>query len=193
VTDSKAPDKIRVVRPYASEEEYIQGDFAWIGRSWIVLPNAAARPVGELLRFEVVLSNGAPVIRGEGSVLGHNAPGGPRPAGLEVKLNRFDARSKTILDRVHALRVAVARSGERSLPPRPKGLPAGASMVPAVSQVSVAPPIRIEVSMPDPMRRPKRKIAPPPNREEILDRLRERAKALASRGGFDYKRAKETR
>jgi hypothetical protein len=36
------------------------------------------------------------------------------------------------------------------------------------------------------------KIAPPPNRDEILDRLRERARHLAAKGALPVKRSKET-
>jgi hypothetical protein len=201
VTESKAPAKFRVVRPYATEDDYIRGDFAWIGRTWIILPNIPARDAGELVRFEVVLTSGAPVIRGEGNVIGYNPPGGPRPAGLEVKLSRFDARSKAILDRVHAHRLAITRTGERSLAPRVPGGPSdrgptGASRAPMVVSMpplgASIPPVNRGMSS-APREGPKRAIVAPPNREEMLERLRERAKALASRGGFDYKRAKEMR
>jgi hypothetical protein len=196
VTESKAPTKFRVVRPYATEDDYIRGDFAWIGRAWIILPNVPARPAGELVRFEVVLSSGAPVIRGEGNVVGHHPPGGPRPAGLEVKLSRFDARSKAILDRVHAHRLAITRTGVAIRPlGASDGGPTVVSMPPVVG--SVAPvasmPPRDPTTSSSPRSGPKRAIVAPPNREEILERLRERAKALASRGGFDYKRAREMR
>ena len=115
---------------------------------------------------------------------------------MEVKLSRFDARSKTILNRVHAHRLAITRTGVAI---RPLGGPSdggpAVSMPPVVGSiaplVSVAPGTRARA--PARVRAPSGRSWHPPNREEILGRLRERAKALASRGGFDYKRAKEMR
>src|SRR5262245_50952525 len=106
---------IRITRPYGSENEFIEGDFGWVGRTTLILPGGPARAAGELVRFEVVLTTGAPVLRGEGHVVAHHMPGGPRPAGLEVRYTRVDARSKIILDRVRARRTGVSQAGPMSV------------------------------------------------------------------------------
>jgi hypothetical protein len=183
------PATLRITRPYGSENEFIEGDFAWVGRTSIVLPNGPARPAGELIRFEVVLSTGAPVFRGEGHVIAHYPPGGGKPPGLEVRFTRIDARSKLVLDRVRERRVGSSRVSEGGAVAQPSA---------STSTAIAAPPPRVslpKVPVVAPSERsgvrlasPGRKIAPPPNRDEILARLRVRAQQLAERGGFSFKK-----
>jgi hypothetical protein len=199
---------IRVTRPYASDKEFIDADFGWVGRTTLILPGGPARPTGELVRFEVVLANGAPVLRGEGHVVGHNPPGSARPPGLEVRFTRVDAKSKTILDRVHERRRSLS-----SVNMTASLLPGTASLLPAVAVVSMLPTTgsmlpRNEATAPvspealpvlkAPTDTPSERsgvhlkrpgpVAPPANRDEILERLRERARALAAAGGLAYKK-----
>jgi hypothetical protein len=224
LADPRPPITIRITRPYGSENEFIDGDFAWIGRTTIVLPHSPARNAGEVVRFEVVLTSGSPVFRGEGSVVAHYPPGGGKPPGLEVRFTRIDARSKLILDKVRDRRTALSRSGEVPAAPAP---PAPAPLV-AVAAPAVAPPLvaappfaaAVPVALPpsppaeEPglpvvvsahphIQPPARalserrvvertsslsKVAAPPNRDEILERLRSRAKHLAENGGYMFKR-----
>ncbi|HMI86118.1 MAG TPA: hypothetical protein VK550_18615 [Polyangiaceae bacterium] len=190
-------------RPWASEKEFIDADLAYLGRTAILLPNAPAREPGELIRFEIVLSTGAPVFRGEGHVVAHHAPGGAKPPGLEVRFTRIDARSKLLLDRVRERRTALVRSG--SIPP-----PALVSHAPPPGSLSLGPPPLILSQLPGPrpdagslrittarsaeteaaIRRAKERgpVAPPSNREEMLARLRERAKRLTASSGWSLKK-----
>jgi hypothetical protein len=180
VADQRSPVTIRITRPYGSENEFIDGDFAWIGRTTIVLANTPARKAGEIIRFEIVLTSGSPVFRGEGSVVGYYPPGGGKPPGLEVRFTRIDARSKLVLDKVRERRTALSRSGE--LPAAP------ASLAPAPPQ-AIQPPARAASERRVVQRTsPHSKVAAPPNRDEILERLRSRAKHLAEHGGFSFKR-----
>jgi hypothetical protein len=128
----RPPPTVRITRPWGSEKEFIDGDLAYLGRTAILLPDAPAREPGELIRFEIVLSTGTPIFRGEGHVVAHYPPGGAKPAGLEVRFTRIDARSKLILDRVRERRTALVRSG--SMPP-----PALVSQAPP-SGLSLGPP-----------------------------------------------------
>jgi hypothetical protein len=199
----RPPPTIRITRPWASEKEFIEGDLAYLGRTGVLLPNAPAREPGELIRFEIVLSTGAPVFRGEGHVVLYHAPGGAKPPGLEVRFTRIDARSKLVLDRVRERRTALVRSG--SMPP-----PALVSQAPPGS-MSLGPPPLIMSQAPPPggdtgsfriiaVRSPETEsailrakargpIPPPPNREEMLERLRERAKRITASGGWYFKKA----
>jgi hypothetical protein len=200
----RPPPTLRITRPWASEKEFIDGDLACLGRTAIVLPNAPAREPGELIRFEIVLSTGTAVFRGEGHVVAHHAPGGAKPAGLEVRFTRIDARSKLVLDRVRERRTALVRSG--SMPP-----PAFVSQAPPPGTLSMGPPPLIMSQAPAPrfgggsprittarsaeteasILRAKGRgpVPPPPNREEILARLRERAKRLTASSGWILKKA----
>jgi hypothetical protein len=195
----RPPPTVRITRPWTSEKEFIDGDLAYLGRTAILLPNAPAREAGELIRFEIVLSTGVAVFRGEGHVVVHHPPGGPKPPGLEVRFTRIDARSKLLLDRVRERRTALVRSGSMPPPalvshaPPPMTL----SLGPPPLIMSQAPPTRLDPGLPPAATvrsaeteaaivRAKERgpLPPPPNREEILSRLRERAKRLtASRGG----------
>jgi outer membrane biosynthesis protein TonB len=202
---------MRLSRPYGTEDELIEGDFASIGRPWIILPNVPVLPVGEVVRFEVLLSNGAPAIRGEGVVVAYHAPGaGPKPPGLEVKFTRMDARTKTIIERVHARRLALGRSASRpppvdSTPPPVEAAPATPETTPTPPEAAPAtpettptppeaapatpettptppeaapPPVEAAPTAPDAAPSPVREIAAPSNRDELLERLRERARNL---------------
>jgi hypothetical protein len=198
----RPPATIRINRPYGSEKEFVDGDFAWLGRTTIVLPNSPARQAGELIRFELVLTSGAPVFRGEGHVVAHHPPGGPKPPGLEVRFTRIDARSKLILDRVRERRIALSRPGERpNLSQAPSPIPTTSLQPEAgVAQAqTIGSPTEMEPLLPvlkPPVERasdvrptgPRPKIEPPPNRDEILERLRARAKRLALAGGLAFKK-----
>lgn len=184
-----SPVTIRITRPYGSDNEFIDGDFAWIGRSTIILPHSPARNTGEIIRFEVVLTSGAPVFRGEGSVVAHHPPGGAKPPGLEVRFTRIDARSKLILDKVRERRANFARTSELTaieVRPMTDDLP---MLAVAAPPQQMQPPTRAasERRVVEPVS-PATKVAAPPNRDEILERLRERAKRLADNGGLSFKR-----
>jgi hypothetical protein len=198
----RPPPTIRITRPWGSEKEFIEGDLAFLGRTAILLPNAAAREPGELIRFEIVLSTGTPVFRGEGHVVAHHAAGGAKPQGLEVRFTRIDASSKLILDRVRERRTALVRSG--SMPP-----PALVSQAPPMGFSQPPPPVILS-QMPAPPRgfetshsvlprssatearvqqaKDRGPVPAPPNREEILQRLRERAQRITASGGWAIKK-----
>jgi hypothetical protein len=202
VPENRPPPTIRITRPWASEKEFIEGDLAFLGRTAILLPNAPAREPGELIRFEIVLSTGAPVIRGEGQVVAHHPVGGAKPAGLEVRFTRIDARSKLVLDRARERRTALIRSG--SIPP-----PALVSQAPPAGPSSQPPPVimshaPLSLSGISSARssigrstqtealiaraRAKGPVPAPTDRDELLARLRERGKRLAASGSSAFKK-----
>ena len=69
------PVAIRITRPYASEDEYLDEELDTLTRTSITLLGVPPRPQGVVLRFELVLSSGQVLARGEGRVIGfkHNA------------------------------------------------------------------------------------------------------------------------
>ena len=201
---NRPPTTLRITRPWATEKEFVEGDIAYLGRTAILLPGAPAREPGTLIRFEIVLAGGQPVFRGEGNVVAHHLPGGAKPPGLEVRFTRIDARSKLILDRVRERRTSLTRQG--SLPPPalvsqgppagsvPPGSPSLMSLpAPSLSSMGMAA-VGSVMSMPAPSAAEIRgargtgPIAPPPNRDEILAKLRERAKKLEAEGGYAFKK-----
>jgi hypothetical protein len=199
---------IRITRPYANEEEYLDEELETLTRTSITLLGAQPRPQGIVLRFELVLTSGHVLARGEGRVVGfkHNAHEGL--GGLTLRFTRLDSRTKTLIDKAAALREQ-RRPSTRPLPetvgtpvaaeqapaeqaPKASLTPAAASIAPAPAAASIAPaPARSPIPPPLPPRgrsvegsrgspRP-----PPPSshpspveRETLLERLRARAKAL---------------
>ncbi len=97
------PIGMRIPRPYATEEEFIQGDGLAIGRMGMILIGAPARPPGIVVRFELLLKGGEPVFRGEGKVVAHRVHANGRQ-GLEVRFTRLDKHSKALVEKVLALR-----------------------------------------------------------------------------------------
>lgn len=99
VSDDK-PIGVRVQRPYATREEYLEAEADLLGRSHVTLLGAKPRAAGTLLRFEVVLDTGEPVIRAEGRVVEMRQIRSEQ--GLHVKLTRIDNRTKLTLDEATA-------------------------------------------------------------------------------------------
>lgn len=131
------PVGIRVPRPYETEEEFIRGDGLAIGRLGMILIGAPKRPPGITIRFEVLLSGGEPVFRGEGRVVAHRVHSNGRE-GLEIRFTRLDSRSKALVEQVLDMRKTGALT-PASMPPPPLARPKPESKIPA------NPPARIAV------------------------------------------------
>ena len=102
MSDARPPG-IRIQRPYSTEDEFVRGDGLAIGRLGMILLGAPERPIGGSIRFEIVLSSGEPVFRGEGRIIAYRSHNNGRD-GLEVRFTRLDSRSKAIIDRVLNMR-----------------------------------------------------------------------------------------
>jgi hypothetical protein len=103
---------MRILRPYSTEEEFVRGDGLTIGRMGMILIGAPPRPPGIIIRFEIVLSDGQPVFRGEGKVVAHRVHANGRK-GLEVRFTRLDSRSKAVIEKALELR----KTGELTASP----------------------------------------------------------------------------
>ena len=202
-----APVAIRITRPYASEDEYLDEELDTLTRTSITLLGVQPRPQGVVLRFELVLSSGQVLARGEGRVIGFKQNAHEGLGGLTLRFTRLDSRTKALVDKAAALREQRRPStrphdtlpGPSGLAPaRPDGdAHAGRGPIAAPpeepSDPSLMAPIAIasEPSLPD--------IRPPPaatpvearpatagpestpsqvDREALLDRLRARSRRL---------------
>ncbi|MGO9833665.1 MAG: hypothetical protein ACLP1X_05570 [Polyangiaceae bacterium] len=187
--DPRPPVAIRITRPYATEDEYLEQELDLLSRTGITLVGAQPRPQGVVLRFELVLSAGQVLLRGEGRVVGFKPSAHQGTGGLSLRFTRIDARSKALLDKAAALRERRRPSTRpvRSEPP-PKGDPTPISKVdkpvappsqgvPAESALAPTPadkaaPIQVvRVATTE-------AVAPPFERDALLDKLRARATAL---------------
>jgi hypothetical protein len=99
-----APSAIRITRPYASEEDYLDRELETLTRASITLLGAQSRPQGVVLRFELALSSGLVLMRGEGRVVAFKANAFEGLGGLTLRFTRLDTRSKALVDRAAALR-----------------------------------------------------------------------------------------
>jgi hypothetical protein len=195
--DPRPPVAIRVTRPYANEDEFLQKELETVTKTSIVLLGAQSRPQGVVLRFELALTSGAALVRGEGRVVSFRERALGDLPGLTLRFTRLDSRSKALVDRAATMREARARIS--SLPPAPPAPPE-----PPPSPPRQAPPaVRTEPAPKAPANEPRKRskrptpqdearggdrgrvTAPlnltspvPANRDELLGRLRERARSL---------------
>jgi hypothetical protein len=192
-----SPVVVHVVRPYASEQEFLNAEAWSIEAKSMLLIEAEELPFDTAVLFDVALSDGHKPIRAEGRVVGMVAPQGNRPGGLRVRFKRFGAATKAFIER--------AVKAERASSPSQAGIdeaaagqaePDRASMpevrasmtdlerisLPEVSPAilerepaAVSPPSQREPSGVRP--RVHGPVAPPVNRDELLERLRHRRRA----------------
>jgi hypothetical protein len=205
--DPRPPVAIRITRPYASEDEYLEQELDLLSRTGITLVGAQPRPQGVVLRFELVLAAGHVLLRGEGRVVGFKPSAHRGVGGLTLRFTRIDARSKALLDKAAALREQ-RRPSNRPVRSQP---PPNAELAPSsqLDKLSTPAPLSVaseSASQPAPRDRaaeeapseakPVRRgmvglVAPPGDRDALLDRLRARARALdptAVRGILEQRR-----
>jgi hypothetical protein len=132
----RAPVAIRVMRPYSSEDAFLEHELETLTRTSIVLVGAQSRPQGVVLRFEVVLENGTSVLRGEGRVVGHKANAFGESAGLTLRFTRLDTRSKALIDRAAMMRDEKTRAALGSAAPASPSKPP-APIHPAQNKIPV--------------------------------------------------------
>jgi hypothetical protein len=142
----------------------------------VTLIGAQPRAEGVVLRFELALSTGQVLVRGEGRVVGFKPGTEPGTGGLSLRVTRLDVRSKALVDKAAALREQRRPSLRPPLPPL------GSRPPPPPVRTSTPPPPRARVSYvprpPEPPPSETRFLRRPADRDGLLDRLRARAKAL---------------
>lgn len=145
---------VRIVRPYETEEAFLESELETVGKTSVILIGAHSRPTGVILRFEVSLASGVTVLRGEGRVLAHKESAFRGQPGLALRFTRLDPKSKALVDRAAAMREArLARDGAVRMvaPPPPSSSSPIASVPPPSSSsplASVPPPASIASARP---------------------------------------------
>ena len=123
--DAKTPVAIRITRPYDNEDAFLARELDTVTKTSIVLLGAQPRPQGVVLRFELALATGVPLVRGEGRVVAYKERAFEDSPGLTLRFTRLDSRSKALVDKAAAMRDARSRPSQTPVPP-------SASMPPAV-------------------------------------------------------------
>lgn len=187
------PFTLRIVRPYASRDEFLQSDCWTVERTEMLLVGVEGVSQGAHVNFEIVLENREVVVRGEGRALELIEPREGRPGGVRIRFKQLDSASKSTLRK--ALEIQKRQVAEKATPP-PIAEPAPVVPGPETAPVAAAPetqsptasartPLPLEepaVAQPEPEResgvhhRVAGRIPTPENREALLDRLRERAR-----------------
>jgi hypothetical protein len=184
-----SPIVIHVLRPYANEEEYLASErFSIDSKSMLLIdqpPLAAETPIV----FDIQLQNGQKPIRAEAKVIGPVAATSDKPGGLRVRFKRFGAATKAFIDRAIA-----GREPAPLLEPTPQAAPrvsirSAPSLVPALEaqgptvalpDLAKAPASTAERGESSGIhRRPVVPVAAPVNREELLAKLRTRARSVS--------------
>ncbi|HVW24011.1 MAG TPA: hypothetical protein VHC69_01505 [Polyangiaceae bacterium] len=222
------PD-LHIQRPYATLEEYLEGDFWTVDRKEMFLIGAPSFDVGVAVKFTIELDDGTAVVTGEGRVVEYTAPSDEYPGGLKVRFRQLDAEAKAVLKRALELRrkayqaAMEAAAAEGGNPPNGEAaapnagesarsqadasnaaapataLPPTAAVLPnppaifatAAPTASIGPDLLASVAPgrpPSTLAAPPKPragerhranvVSPPPNRDALLGRLRERARSL---------------
>src|SRR5262249_36384370 len=98
---------LRVRLPFGSEEEFVAEYGSHVGKDGFFLATRAPKEVGSRLLFDLVLSGGESVLRGEGMVVRTHA--GDRP-GMTIRFLRLDAAGPALVERIVAARGPAAVS-----------------------------------------------------------------------------------
>lgn len=183
------PLVVHVVRPYATEQEYLQEEAWSIDARSMLLVDVEPLPADTAVLFDIALADGHKPIRAEGRVVGAVAPDGARPGGLRIRFKRFGAATKAFIERAVKLKTAQgeperARQVGAERPSAPEGERVSLVEIERLSAVDLEPPSPAAAPVappPEPesgvtSRRPAL-VAAPPNRDELLARLRSRQKA----------------
>jgi hypothetical protein len=197
--DPRPPVAIRITRPYATEDEFLDKELDTLTRTTVVLIGAQSRPQGVVLRFEVALSSGQVLVRGEGRVVGFKPNAYDGQAGLTLRFTRLDTRSKALVDRASSLReerkpstrppkpLEAARTSSNPPPPpvKPPPLPAPPHLATPTPTSTPTSTSITDAHAPDLVPAPAPALAhvapapaPDPGRDSLLERLRARAAAL---------------
>jgi hypothetical protein len=113
------PIVIRILRPYANEEEYLANERFSIDSKSMLLIDQPPLAVGASIIFEIQLQNGQRPIRAEAKVAGHVAPTNGMPGGLRVRFKRFGVATKAFIDRAIAAAAAPPAVAQESAPISP--------------------------------------------------------------------------
>jgi hypothetical protein len=181
VADSLPPVAVRVARPYATEDELLENELETLTRTSITLVGAQPRPQGLVLRFELVLSSGQVLVRGEGRVVGYKPNVHYGMGGLTLRFTRLDTRSKALVDRAAALR---DRRRPSATPPLADTAETeGRPRLESIPEVQPDSDVELEAatgSSPTAIAADEgpRALPKSPDRDALLERLRERSKAL---------------
>jgi len=175
------PVVLHVTRPYADVDAYLTHE-AWTidARSMLLIDHPELARDTNIV-FDVTLADGSRPIRAEARVLGRLEPARGKPGGLRVRFKRYGASTKAFIERAVAL--MAASTPQSSIPPQPPlVLELGSANDAGAGERAPAPDAPVPPGAPGAFSPPFTQVpasahpaSAPPDREELLGRLRARA------------------
>jgi molecular chaperone DnaK len=130
---------LRIRLPFTSEEQFVERYGANVDRQSLFIATRSTKPEGTAISFELVLQDGARLMRGEGVVSQVNVSEAPGQSGMRVRFTRLEARTKTLVDQIAAAREAKELKPQPSPVPPPAPEPIIAEVPPAPAPAPSAP------------------------------------------------------
>ena len=94
----KVPLRVRL--PFTTQQEFVERYGANVTRGGIFIATRSGKPEGTPLTFELVLQDGARLMRGEGVVHKLVVDEQPGKAGMLVRFTRIDAATRALIDQI---------------------------------------------------------------------------------------------
>lgn len=167
------PKVFRIVRPYQTQVEFIAAESWAIQKDGIIVVGEPELPLGTLVRCEIALASGLQLIRVEGEVEGYAPAKGSRPGGPKLRVRRVTPSSKEFI-------LTVLRARRASLRPIAGGSEGESKPVEVIVAAEagiLAPPPATSEARKALSNRPVSEFVRPPNRDALLEQLRERARS----------------
>jgi hypothetical protein len=198
---------LRITRPYPSLDAYLEGDAWTVERSDMLLIGIDGIAPGTPIEFEIVLSSGDTVVKGEGRAVETVPARGGRPGGLKVRFKKLEGSSKATLKRALEMQKRGPRIEETKSAPEAAPAPAPVDEVKSAPAAAPAPAPMVNAAPPatpgdeTPRSEPRKAktetsrttaepsgvrhravgpVAAPTNRDELLARLRGRRGGAAA-------------
>ncbi len=96
------PAQLRVRLPFATEAELAEGFGGHLSRTGVFVPTESPRPVGSWIAFEICLSTGEVVLRGDATVARSQRAAPGLRAGMALRFLGVDGESRERLERICA-------------------------------------------------------------------------------------------
>ncbi len=121
----RAPIGLLLKLSYGSLDEFVEKFASNVSRGGLFIRTRDPKPVGTTLSFELRLTSGDPVLKGQGVVrwvqLENPTASPPTAPGMGVQFTSLDERSREIVDRIVALKGR--GGGAQVVAPRPAATP----------------------------------------------------------------------
>jgi len=183
--------KLQLVRPFQDEQSFIEAEGWTLKTSSILLVDAPALAIGSTVRCDISLESGETLIRAEGKIVEEVAPEGSRPGGLKLRFQRVAPDTQAFINRVlSSARVEPVDSGPAASPgpltppdEEPDSPEAAAATADGEAPSRTTEPAPAEDDTDSGLHaRVVAPVEPPPNREDLLDRLRARQRHRVEEG-----------